>query len=47
MRLDTRWDGVGGIGGYFERLFAPRVLRRLYTDELARLDTYVRAQPLG
>jgi uncharacterized protein YndB with AHSA1/START domain len=44
VRIDTRWDGAGGIGGFFERLFAPRVLRRLYADELARLDAYAREQ---
>ena len=37
--------GVGGVGGLFERLFAPRVLRRLYDDELKRLDRYARTLP--
>jgi hypothetical protein len=45
VRIASRWKGAGGIGGFFERLFAPRVLRRLYADELARLDAYARAQP--
>ena len=36
--------GAGGVGGVFERLFAPRVLRRLYDDELSRLDTYAQQQ---
>jgi hypothetical protein len=40
VRIDTRWEGAGGIGGFFERLFAPHVVRRLYADELARLDGY-------
>ena len=40
--VSTAWDGAGGIGGVFERLFAPRVLRVLYTDELQRLDAYAR-----
>ena len=40
VRIDTRWQGAGGIGGLFERTFAPRVLRQIYTDELARLDQY-------
>ena len=43
VRIETRWDGAGGVGGFFERLFAPRVLRRLYADELERLDRYARA----
>lgn len=42
VRLDTRWQGAGGVGGVFERLFAPRVLRRIYEDELERLDRYAR-----
>ena len=40
VRIETTWQGAGGVGGFFERLFAPRVLRRLYADELARLDRY-------
>jgi ribosome-associated toxin RatA of RatAB toxin-antitoxin module len=42
--ISTTWDGASGIGGFFERLFAPRVLRRMYADELARLDRYAREQ---
>ena len=37
MRITTEWEGSGGIGGFFERTFAPGVLRRLYADELNRL----------
>lgn len=44
VRISTRWQGAGGVGGVFERLFAPRVLRRLYDDELGRLDTYAQQQ---
>jgi hypothetical protein len=40
VRIETTWQGAGGIGGFFERLFAPRVMRRIYADELARLDRY-------
>jgi hypothetical protein len=42
--IHTSWQGAGGIGGFFERLFAPRVLRSMYADELARLDRYAREQ---
>ncbi|MGP7998581.1 MAG: SRPBCC family protein [Streptosporangiaceae bacterium] len=42
VHLSTTWQGAGGIGGVFERLFAPRVLRRIYADELSRLDAYAR-----
>jgi uncharacterized protein YndB with AHSA1/START domain len=42
VRISTAWDGAGGVGGVFERLFAPRVLRGIYADELSRLDAYAR-----
>lgn len=42
--ISTQWDGAGGVGGFFERTFAPKVMRRLYADELARLDRYAREQ---
>jgi hypothetical protein len=44
VRISTAWDGAGGIGGVFERMFAPRVLRSIYSDELKRLDAYAREQ---
>jgi uncharacterized membrane protein len=42
VRISTTWDGAGGIGGVFERMFAPRVMRGIYADELKRLDAYAR-----
>jgi len=47
VRISTSWDGAGGIGGLFERMFAPRVLRGIYEDELKRLDAYARGQNSG
>lgn len=44
VRITTAWDGARGIGGMFERTFAPRVLRAIYADELERLDAYARGQ---
>jgi hypothetical protein len=44
VRIETEWDGAGGIGGFFERTFAPRVMKRVYVDELGRLDRYARQQ---
>ena len=44
VRVETRWRVRGGWR-LFERLFAPRVLRRLYADELERLDRYARTAP--
>ena len=34
----TTWNGAGGIGGFFERTFAPKGLRRTYEGILERLD---------
>ena len=42
VRIATTWEGAGGVGGFFERLFAPRVLRKIYAEELDRLDAYAR-----
>ena len=44
VTISTTWQGAGGIGGFFERLFAPQAMRGIYTDELERLDSYARAQ---
>jgi hypothetical protein len=37
VRITTEWEGKG-IAGFFERLFAPSFLARVYRDELALLD---------
>jgi hypothetical protein len=47
VSITTSWDGAGGIGGFFERTFAPRALRRLYLDELDRLSAYAAARRGG
>jgi uncharacterized protein YndB with AHSA1/START domain len=44
VRISTSWDGAGGIGGFFEKMFAPRAMRAIYTDELERLAAYAREQ---
>lgn len=43
VQISTTWAGAGGIGGFFERMFAPRVMRGIYADELERLNEYARA----
>jgi hypothetical protein len=44
VRIHTSWDGAGGIGGFFERTFAPKAMRRIYLDELDRLNAYAEAR---
>jgi hypothetical protein len=44
VKITTGWQSAGGVGGFFERLFAPGVMRRIYLDELERLDSYARRQ---
>lgn len=39
VRIETTWEGAGGVGGFFERAFAPAGLRRIYDQQLARLET--------
>ncbi|MDW6058982.1 SRPBCC family protein [Streptomyces sp. FXJ1.4098] len=38
------WQGAGGIGGFFERIFAPKGLARIYDALLANLATEVAKQ---
>ena len=38
VRVRTTWNGAGGIGGFFERTFAPKGLARVYSSMLERLD---------
>lgn len=38
VRVRTTWNGAGGIGGFFERTFAPKGLRRVYDELLGRLE---------
>jgi uncharacterized protein YndB with AHSA1/START domain len=42
VRIETHWQPAGGLMGLIERLAAPTMMRRLYADELARLDRYAR-----
>ncbi|MER5939892.1 MULTISPECIES: SRPBCC family protein [unclassified Streptomyces] len=39
--VTTTWQGAGGIGGFFEKTFAPKGLGRIYDAQLARLATEV------
>lgn len=42
VRIETTWQGAGGVGGFFEKRFAPVALRRIYAEELVKLDLYAR-----
>jgi hypothetical protein len=42
VSVETTWNGAGGIGGFFERIFAPGGLQRIYDGVLANLDNVVR-----
>jgi hypothetical protein len=44
VTISCTWNGAGGIGGFFERLFAPRAMHGILVDELQRLDTYAQQQ---
>ncbi|MFC9628016.1 SRPBCC family protein [Streptomyces mirabilis] len=37
--VTTVWDGAGGIGGFFEKTFAPKGLGRIYDLVLDKLAT--------
>jgi Polyketide cyclase / dehydrase and lipid transport len=37
VTLESSWQGAGGVGGFFERTFAPTGLRRIYAQMLDKL----------
>lgn len=37
VEMTTSWDGAGGVGGFFERTFAPGGLKRIQHQLLANL----------
>ena len=37
VQLSTDWEGGKGIGGFFEKTFAPMGLRRIYEEMLGKL----------
>jgi len=41
VEVHTTWNGAGGIGGFFERTFAPAGLRRIYDGVLGKLDSVI------
>ena len=41
VTVDTVWNGAGGVGGFFERTFAPKGLNRIHEQVLAGLAAYV------
>ncbi len=38
VRIETTWNGAGGIGGFFEKTFAPAGLKRIYDGVLGKLS---------
>ena len=43
VTLKTTWNGAGGIGGFFEKTFAPLGLRRIQDEVLGNLKKTVEA----
>jgi hypothetical protein len=41
VTVTSTWKGAGGIGGFFERTFAPKGLREIYDGVLANLDKVI------
>jgi hypothetical protein len=43
VTMKTSWKGAGGIGGFFEKTFAPLGLRKIQAEVLENLRTQVEA----
>lgn len=42
VAIETTWNGASGVGGFFERTFAPKGLQRIYDGVLSNLEGVVR-----
>ena len=47
VRVETSWQGASGVGGFFERTFAPRALGRVHADVLDRLASALSRSTAG
>lgn len=45
VTVTSTWQGAGGIGGFFERRFAPKALAGIYDGVLANLDRLAAEEP--
>jgi hypothetical protein len=41
VTVKTSWQGAGGVGGFFEKTFAPLGLRKIQSAVLENLKTQV------
>jgi hypothetical protein len=41
VTVGARWNGATGVGGFFERLFAPRGLQRIHEGVLENLERHL------
>jgi hypothetical protein len=41
VTLEASWQGAGGVGGFFEKTFAPLGLRRIFGEQLDKLAAAV------
>jgi hypothetical protein len=44
VNLKTTWTGAGGVGGFFEKIFAPLGLRKIQDEVLANLKKEVEGE---
>jgi hypothetical protein len=42
VRIETTYEGSRGVMGALERIIVPRLLGKIYADELIRLNAYAR-----
>ena len=44
VRIETSWESSRGLGGLIERFVAPRLFRKLYTEELDLIERWASDQ---
>ena len=46
VRIETSWESSRGLAGLIERLVAPRLFRKLYTEELDLIERWAIEQSI-
>lgn len=46
VKVETRWQGAGGVAGFFERTFAPQGMRRIQERVLENLASALGRPPV-
>lgn len=44
LTISSDWESSRGLAGWMDRLFTPRIMRQIYTKQLAKVDAYLQSK---